>query len=325
MRPPTLSVIVLNYRAGELLLRCLESVFADPTDFEVEVILIDNASPDDSFERARARFGDRLCHAVRNPRNGGFAYGNNVGLRLSRGEFVAVLNPDTRVHPGSFAALVAKLRADPKIGFVGPRVLTPDGEDEWSAQRMIPGPFDALARGLGLTRLLPSHPRWSRFEAGWLEPAVSQAVEASTGCCMVARRTMLDQIGHLDERFFIYCEDLDWFIRARDAGWQVHYVAEAVVEHQHAYSAKFRRYRSVYDHHASMIRFYRKHYAARYPSAVNWAMYAGVAARMGLLMGHRAATAERGFRRGPSSGSGVGPIRPRGPRGRPSDQRAPPR
>ncbi len=284
---------MLNYRAGDLLLRCLESVFADTVPFDREVILVDNASPDDSFEQARARFGDQLTHAVRNPRNGGFAYGNNVGIRLSQGEFVCVLNPDTRVRPGSFAALVGALRADPQAGFAGPRVFTPEGDDEWSAQRTIPGPFDAAARGIGLTRLWPGHQRWSRYEAGWLDPTVSQAVEASTGCCMVARRAMLDEVGLLDERFFIYCEDVDWFVRAHAAGWRVRYVADAVVEHQHAYSTSFRRYRSVYDHHASMIRFYRKHHAAQYPAPVNWAMYAGVVARMGLVMANRAAAGTR--------------------------------
>jgi GT2 family glycosyltransferase len=288
-----LSVVVLTYEAGELLLRCLESVFASQVPFAWEVILVDNRSTDGSVERVVERFGDRLAEVVRNPRNGGFAYGHNAGLRLSRGEYVCLLNPDTTVRPDALAALVAFLDANPGVGFAGPRVLNPDGTDQRSAMRMIPSPADAAARALMLSRLFPKSRRLARFHAAGLDPAQPHRVEACTGCCMVARRAMLEGIGPLDERFFLYCEDVDWFLRARAAGWSVHYRPEAVIEHRNAYSRRRRRFRAVFDAHWSMILFHEKHFARGYPAPVNAALYGGVLARMGLLMAHGAVTGWR--------------------------------
>ena len=288
-----LSVIVLTYEAGDLLLRCLLSVFASEAPFDWELILVDNRSTDGSVDRVVSRFGARIAQVVRNPRNGGFAYGHNAGMRVSRGEYVCLLNPDTVVRPDALAALVAFLDAHPAAGFVGPRVLNADGTDQRSAMRMIPTPADAAARALMLSRVFPRSRRFARFHAAGLDPALPHRVEACTGCCMVARRAMLDAIGLLDERFFLYCEDVDWFLRARSAGWSVHYLPAAVIEHQNAYSRRRRRFRAVFDAHWSMILFHEKHSAGAYPAPVNAALYGGVLARMGLLMAHGAVTGWR--------------------------------
>lgn len=284
-----LSVVVLNYDSGDLLGRCLESVLADPVDFERELLVVDNASRDDSLDRALARAGSGVDRVVRNPCNGGFAYGHNIGMRAARGRYVCLLNPDTLVHPGAFQALVDFLDAHPTAGFVGPKVLGADGHFQRSARRMLPTPFDAMSRALGLSRLFPTSRRLARLHSPWLGEDTTQRVEATTGACMVARREMVEAIGPLDERFFLYCEDVDWFLRARAAGWEVWYHPAAVIEHHEKYSERVRRYRSVADAHVSMIRFHRKHYAADYPAAVNGALYVGVVARMSLQMGMRAA------------------------------------
>ncbi len=287
MSAPTLSVIILNYDSGDLLARCLDSVLADPVDFHREVVLVDNDSRDDSL--ARALRGRHVDHVVRNRRNGGFAYGHNVGMGVASGRYLCLLNPDTLIRPGAFASLVSLLEARPEVGFVGPKVLGPDGEFQRSARRMIPTPFDAMCRALLISHLFPGSRRLARLHSPWRGVDTTQRVEASTGCCIVARRSMVEQIGPLDERFFLYCEDVDWFLRARDAGWEVWYHPEAVIEHQDKYSERFRRYRAVADAHISMIRFHRKHYAATCPSVVNAGLYAGVLARMSLHMGLRAA------------------------------------
>lgn len=288
-----LSVIVLTYESGDLLIRCLESVFASVLSFAWEVILVDNRSTDGSVEQAVERFGARLTQVLRNPRNGGFAYGHNIGMRASRGEYVCLLNPDTVVRPEALAALVGFLDTHPKAGFVGPRVLNSDGTDQRSAMRMIPTPADAASRALMLSRLFPHSVRFARFHAAGLDPEAPHQVEACTGCCLMARRAMIDRIGLLDERFFLYCEDVDWFLRARDAGFTVHYLPGAIIEHLNAYSRRIRRFRTVFDAHWSMILFHEKHFARRYPGPLNFALYGGVLARMGLLMVHGAATGWR--------------------------------
>jgi GT2 family glycosyltransferase len=135
-----------------------------------------------------------------------------------------------------------------------------------------------------LSKVFPRSERFARYNVTYLDPEATQRVDASAGCCMLLRRQALDEVGLIDEGYFIYCEDVDWFQRAKAAGWEVWYVARAVIDHHHAYSARFRKRRAVRDFHDSMIRFYRKHHAPHHSPLLNALMYAGVRARMVLLM-----------------------------------------
>lgn len=283
MKATKLSIIILNHNSGDLLTDCLASVFADDIPFPHEVIVPDNASTDNSLEDAVARWEPRL-HIIHNPRNGGFSYGNNIGIHNAGGEYLCLLNPDTIIHRGAFKALVEFLDAHPEVGFAGPKVLSGDGTFQLSARRSIPSPFDAIARALLLSKLFPSSKTFANYNRTFTDPDVTQQVDASTGCCIVARRSMIDNIGLLDDHFFLYCEDVDWFLRAKKAGWQTYYVASAVIEHQNAYSERFRKYRAVADFHRSMVYFYRKHYAPQYLFLFNWFIYSMVYTRMALLM-----------------------------------------
>jgi GT2 family glycosyltransferase len=267
-----------------MLADCLDSVFRDVLPDRTEVIIPDNKSTDDSLALAREKWGERI-RVIHTGGNGGFAWGNNIGIRESKGGIVCLLNPDTIVRPGAIAALVSFMRDHPRAGIIGPKVLNSDGTFQLSAKRSIPSPFDAMSRALLLSKVFPRSPRFAKYNLTYLDPDVTQQVDASTGCCMVVRRELIESVGMLDERFFIYCEDVDWFIRARIAGWQVWYVAEAVIEHHHAYSERFRKHAAVKDFHESMIYFYRKHYAADYPAVFNWAIYGAVYARMAGLIG----------------------------------------
>lgn len=286
---PKLSLIILNYNSGGLLRACLDSVFADPPPFDLEVIVPDNDSHDDSLQRAAERWGERI-RIIENGANRGFAWGNNRGIEVARGEYNCLLNPDTIVRPGALAELVAFLDATPRAGFVGPKVLNPDGSFQRSAKRSIPTPLDAISKALFLSRLFPHSRRLARYETTFLDENQTQPIEACTGCCMMLRRAVIDEIGMLDEGYFLYCEDVDWFIRAKWAGWEVWYHPVAVIEHHHAYSQSFRRYKTVRDFHDSMIRFHRKFRAQDYPPVVNALIYAAVRARMYLIMGRRTIT-----------------------------------
>jgi GT2 family glycosyltransferase len=278
-----LSIVILNHNSGSMLTTCLDSIFADPLPFPYEVIIPDNASTDDSLDRAIAKWGPRL-DVIHNGENRGFSWGNNIGIRRSSGRYVCVLNPDTVIHRGAMPELVRFMDAHPRAGFIGPKVYNSDGTLQLSCRRMIPSPFDAMARALLLSKLFPKSKRFARYNLTYLDEDTTQQVDASTGCCMFVRSEMLGEIGLLDEEFFIYCEDVDWFQRAKNANWDVWYVASASIEHHHAYSAKFRKHRAVVDFHRSMIHFYRKHHAASHAAIVNGLIYASVFARMGLIM-----------------------------------------
>ena len=284
--PIKLSVIILNHNSGRLLPDCLDSLFADDLPCPHEVIIPDNASNDDSLKLAADRWGDRI-RIRHNGDNRGFSWGNNLGIGEASGELICLLNPDTIIHRGAFGELVSFMDAHPRAACVGPKVLNSDGSFQLSAKRSIPSPFDAMCRALGLSQLFPSSPRFARYNVTYLDPDVTNRVDASSGCCMLIRREALDEIGPLDEGYFIYCEDVDWFLRAKRRGWEVWYVGSAVIEHHHAYSARFRKSKAVTDFHHSMIRFHRKHFARDYPAIVNGLIYAGVLARMQLMIAYK--------------------------------------
>jgi GT2 family glycosyltransferase len=278
-----LSIVILNHNSGSMLRDCLDSLFADDLPELHEVIVPDNASTDASLDLAIERWGDRI-RVLHNGANRGFAWGNNLGIAECRGEYICLLNPDTIIHSGAFGKLVAFLDEHPRVGFVGPKVLNKDGSFQLSAMRSIPTPFDAISRALLLNKLFPNSERFARYNPTYLDRDKTQPIDASTGCCMMVRREVIDQIGTLDEGYFIYCEDVDWYVRAKKAGWEVWYVADAVIEHHHAYSERFRKYRAVKDFHDSMIRFHRKHHASEYPGFFNVGIYAAVRVRMIMLM-----------------------------------------
>jgi len=278
-----LSIIILNHNSGDLLKSCIESVFADDIPFSFEVIIPDNASTDNSLEKVKEQWGSRL-HIINNPRNAGFAYGSNIGIQFASGEYICLLNPDIIVHKGTFKNLIEFMDAHPQVGFAGPKVMNSDGTIQLSARRSIPSPFDAISRALLLSKLFPKSKTFAKYNLTYSDPNMNQQVDASTGCCIFGRRSMIDSIGLLDEKFFLYCEDVDWFLRAKNAGWQTYYVATASIDHLHSYSEQFRKYRSVADFHHSMIYFYKKHYAEKYLPVFNWFIYSMVYTRMLAIM-----------------------------------------
>ena len=283
---PKLSIVILNHNSGRMLRDCLDSLLGQDFSFPYEVIIPDNASSDTSLQLAAERWGERI-RVLHNGDNRGFSWGNNRGIAVCRGEYICLLNPDTIIHDGAFEQLVRFMDEHPRAGCVGPKVLNRDGSFQLSAKRSIPSPFDAMCRALGLSKLFPNSKRLARYNITYLDPDETAQVDASTGCCMLIRRKALEQVGPFDEGYFIYCEDVDWFLRAKRAGWEVWYVASALIEHHHPYSERFRRRRAVADFHHSMIRFHRKHYASGYPQVFNWMIYAAVLARMQLMTAYK--------------------------------------
>lgn len=278
-----LSIVILNHNSGRMLLDCLNSFMSEEFPFTTEVIIPDNNSTDNSIMLAEQKWCGRI-KVIQNHANKGFSWGNNIGIRQSTGEYICLLNPDTIVRKNALNILVSFMDKHPQAGIIGPKVLNSDGSFQLSAKRSIPDPFDAISRALLISKLFPNSKRFSRYNLTYLDDSISQMVDASTGCCMFTRREFIEQTGLLDENFFIYCEDVDWFLRAKNAGWEVWYVADAVIEHHHAYSESFRKHKAVRDFHNSMIYFYRKHYAEKYPAVFNYLIYSAVYFRMYSMM-----------------------------------------
>ncbi len=226
-QPDRISVVVVNYNAGELLDRCLDSVRQHGSPHVLETIVVDNASVDGSADRAAGRDDIVL---VRSATNDGFTVANNAAIRRSRGEFVLMLNPDAELTPGALGVLMRTMREHPRTGAVGPRLVYPDGRfQRWTAGRE-PGVLPMLAFVTGADRVAD---RVTAPSGLFLAHDVARPLRPDWLCdaALLLRRTALDQVGLLDEGFFAFMEDVDLCRRLRESGWAVRYEPSATCIH----------------------------------------------------------------------------------------------
>ncbi len=230
--PATLdvSVVIVSYRSREHLPACLASVHAsmEASGLRGEVIVVDNASPDGTAELVAERFP--WVRLVANPVNSGFAAAVNQGVRLARGRVIVLLNPDTQLVGDALGRLVRFLDRHPTVGAVGPRLRYPDGRTQPSRRR-----FPTLLTGFLESTLIQDYWRDNRVLRRYYVADRSddepQEVDWLVGACLAIRRDAFATVGLLDERFFLYSEEVEWFWRLRRAGWRVYYLPEAEVVH----------------------------------------------------------------------------------------------
>lgn len=262
------SIVILNYNTCEHLRACLQALLDEGSTtlsngaLQAEVFVVDNASSDGSADMVAAEFP--WVRLIRSPRNGGFAHGNNQALKLARGSAVLLLNPDALVPDGAIVRFVELLDSHPEAGIIGPKLVKEDGSMHLACRRSFPTPEIAFYRVSGLSRLFPNSPHFGRYNLTFVDEDVSIEVDAVCGACMLVRRDVLDTTGLLDERFFMYGEDIDWCLRAHKAGWTVRYEPSVVVTHLHGAASRKRAVRTTFHFFRAMDLFYRKHYVDRY-------------------------------------------------------------
>lgn len=295
------SIAILSWNARGYLRRCLASLFRpdDPGVREAwehagrplttipeeqisrEVIVVDQQSLDGSAEMVEAEFPGATL--VRQAPNLGFAGGNNVAYRHAAGRYFLLLNSDTVVPPGALTALVRYADAHPRAGLVGPKLLNPDGTLQYSCRR-----FPTLAAGMFRHTPLEWFAPKNRFTGDYLmrewDHETAREVDWLSGACLLARRAMIDEIGGLDEGYFMYFEDVDWAHRARAAGWEVHYTPEPAVVHEIGRSSDRRPKRMIVMHHQSAYRFFARTSAFGKNPAGRLLLGSGLAARAGLTL-----------------------------------------
>ncbi len=250
---PRLDVVVVTYCAPEYVTTCLRSVLDHAPHAELHVV--DNASPDGTADRIAAEFPQ--IDLVRSTTNDGFAVANNRVLRDVDAPYALLLNPDARIDPDTVTTLVDFMERNPDIGVAGCRLLTENGTLDHAAKRNIPRPRDALAYFVG--RMVKA--RVGRYTAPEVAPEDVADVDAVNGAFMLVRTAAMAQVGLLDERYWMYGEDLDWCLRFRRAGWRVVYNGTVVAHHAKGGSAGVRSPRLTYHFHRSMALFYRDHVA----------------------------------------------------------------
>lgn len=270
---PQVSVVVVNYNAGKLLSRCVEAALG--SSLPVELVLCDNASSDDSVRQVMQRHPQ--VRLIANDSNIGFAAAANKGLEAARGKWLLLLNPDCILQPDTLERMLAVLEQHPEAGTAGCRIVNPDGSEQRGCRRNLPTLTSGWRKAFGRqtsnaavdlhTQPLPDGPIH---------------VEAISGAFMLIRRQALEEVGRLDERYFLHCEDLDWCRRFLDAGWKVLFVPSITATHHQGTCSQGEPLRVSWHKHRGMARYYRKHLAANHGVLANLVVIPAIYARFGL-------------------------------------------
>jgi hypothetical protein len=251
---PRLSIVIVNFNGAGHLENCLRSLADHPPGFTTEIIVVDNASTDGSAASVAAFTGVRL---VRLPANVGFSAGNNAGIRAAGGEFVLLLNNDTLVPAGALDRLVAALAADPSAAVAGPRLVDDRGVPELSFGPMI-SPLNELRQKV----IVGLHARDFGPVTAWVQRTTrrQQYVDWVSGACLLVRRRAAEQVGLLDERYFLYTEDVDFCASIRAAGWTVLFTPVCEIVHLRGRSRATAARQSNAAYRRSHLAFYGKHH-----------------------------------------------------------------
>ncbi len=254
-----LAIVIVNYNSTGDLLRCLAGIREDPAGNQVQVIVVDNASEGQPGLQDQLRpFSPEL---LLNGKNEGFGRACNRGIRHSSAPFLLLLNPDVVPHKGAIDKSLRYLKGRRRTGIVGCRVLNPDGSLQLACRRSIPTVGNSLYRFLGLSRLFPRNRKFGAYNLTYLDEDETHEIEAVSGSFLMFRRELADEIGLLDERFFLYGEDLDFCYRTLLAGWRVEYYAAASVTHRKGRSSDQNAATNTVHFFEAMKIFYSKHYA----------------------------------------------------------------
>ncbi|QDT99925.1 glycosyltransferase family 2 protein [Gimesia aquarii] len=284
MTQANLSVIIVNYNSGEHITECVKSVIRCAP--EAEVIVVDNASSDESISLLESTFVNYpQLKVIRNQSNLGFSVACNIGTENTVNEYLLYLNPDCMIYESTIPKLFNCLQADDTVRMVGGRLLNADGSEQPGGRRAVPTPWRTFVRVFNLSFLSKRYPRlFSDFNLHQQEvPEHPIEVEAISGACMLINRETFKAVGGLDEKYFLHCEDLDWCMRFRLNGGKIMFVPDAILTHFQGACSEPTPVVVEWYKHKGMMRFYRKFFRHQYPGILMWIVAVGVWLRFSLL------------------------------------------
>jgi N-acetylglucosaminyl-diphospho-decaprenol L-rhamnosyltransferase len=244
--PYDLSIIIVNWNGSGLLARCVETIASSAPKLTYEIIVVDNASQDDSIAQLRSNevgaqmIASEQLRILNNTENRGFGAANNQGFALSNSAFVFLLNLDTEVQPDAIDTLINRLRSDPTIGACGPKILNVDGSLQTSVFFNPPCVWHTVLSQLWLYHAIPRRIRGELLLGGHWDHDRERVVPMLAAAAIMARREMIEEVGGFDERFHMYAEDNEWCWRITKSDWRLKFIPDAVVLHHGAHSASKR-------------------------------------------------------------------------------------
>lgn len=263
----SLTIILVNYNGWQwldLTLTTLKKYYLDSSVNQVKVVVVDNGSTDDSVVKIKKKFG--WCQLITLPKNLGFAAGNNVALKQVSTDFVMLLNSDVELTAKSnLDLLIDYLKDNPQTGVITPKLILPNGQLDWASHRGEPTPWASLTYFLGLEKRFPQIGFFSKYHLTTRHLNETHMVDAVSGAAMLMPTKAVKEVGLLDERFFMYAEDLDWCRRFRDHGWQIIYYPNCEIIHHKNKSGIGSSHQNTSStskkyFYQTMLQYFEKHY-----------------------------------------------------------------
>ena len=254
-----LSIIIVNYNVKYFLEQCLHSVYSALKNTKAEVFVVDNNSVDGSGALVKQKFP--LVHLIENNNNTGFSVANNQAIRLAKGKYVLLLNPDTIVQEDTFEKILSFMEQHSEAGGLGIKMVDGKGNFLPESKRGLPTPSVAFYKIFGLARLLPQSEKFGKYHLTYLDKNKTHVVDILSGAFMLIRKEVLDKIGLLDETFFMYGEDIDLSYRITQAGYKNYYFADSSIIHYKGESTKKSSDNYVVVFYKAMAIFAKKHFS----------------------------------------------------------------
>lgn len=271
---PLISVVIVNYNVKEYLEQALLSIKKALANFPYEIFVVDNASVDGSVPYIKKRFPGINLIALKE--NIGFGRANNIALKQARGEYIVLINPDTVVQEGTFVELLQFFEEHPDAGAVTPKILNSDGSFSVDCRHSIPTPMIAFWKVIGFSKLFPKSKIFARYNLTYLDENEIYAVPAISGSFMMVKKSVLDVTGDFDERFFMYCEDIDLCHRINERGYKIYYVPTTDIVHYKGESTKKNNLDYIKTFHRSLYQFFQKYYGKRHLIFFRWFIILGI-------------------------------------------------
>lgn len=259
----------------------IESVIDKSHSFSYDIYVVDNASSDGSFELLQKTFFKESKNGkikfIQNSENGGFAQANNLAIKRTSSDFVLLLNSDTVVVGDCLEKSLNYMQDHCDTGILGCKVLLPDGTLDKACRRSFPKFSVSFYRMTGLSKLFPKSERFGMYNLTYLDENETYEVDCVMGAFMLLKNSAIDEVGLLDEKFFMYGEDIDWCYRFKSVGWKIIYYSEAeIIHYKGSSNSKKQNKRMIHEFYRAMYIFYNKHYKEDYPWITTLATYMGI-------------------------------------------------
>ena len=277
-----LSIVIVNFNVKEFLTQCLESIYRSQTNYQYEVVVVDNASIDSGQALIMKAFP--AVRWIQNTENVGFGRANNQGFEAAKGEYTLILNPDTVVQEDTLEVCISYLKSHPEVGGLGVKGIDGAGQFLPESKRGLPTPLTALWKITGLSRMFPKSAFFARYHMGHLDPDANHKVDILVGCFMMVPTALLLKVGGFDPRYFMYGEDIDLSYELLKSGHENHYISDSQIIHYKGESTKRGSLNYVRMFYQAMVIFAKKQFSGSSALAYTLLIYLGIYLRAGLAL-----------------------------------------